>query len=83
MQNKWFPTIGIKENWKVILLSIIGAATFWFFNALNKNYDARISYPLSFSFDRDSVIVVEPLAEEVKIDVTSGGWNLLRKTFCR
>lgn len=76
-----FPTNGIRENWKVVLLSILGAATFWFFNALNKNYDARISYPLTFSFERDSVIVVKPLSEDVKIDVSSGGWNLLRKTF--
>lgn len=63
------------------MLSLLGATTFWFFNALNKNYDARISYPIDFVFDRDSVVVMEPLAEAVVIDVSSGGWNLLRKTF--
>ncbi|MFY0607869.1 MAG: hypothetical protein JXR10_14215 [Cyclobacteriaceae bacterium] len=69
------------NNWKVVLLSILGATTFWFFNALNKDYDARISYPVAFEFDRDSVVVMEPLASTLKIDVSSGGWNLLRKTF--
>jgi len=69
------------DNWKVVVLSLVGATTFWFFNALNKNYDARISYPIEFVFDRDSVVVMEPLASTLSIDVSSGGWNLLRKTF--
>ena len=69
------------NNWKVVVLSLIGATTFWFFNALNKSYDARISYPIEFIFDRDSVVVMKPLASTLSIDVTSGGWNLMRKTF--
>lgn len=69
------------DNWKVVVLSLVGATTFWFFNALNKNYDARISYPIEFDFNRDSVVVMEPLATTLTIDVSSGGWNLLRKTF--
>lgn len=68
-------------NLKVVILSLVAATTFWFFNALNKNYNARINYPLKFEFDRDSVVVVEALPDEVLIDVSSGGWNLLRKTF--
>lgn len=63
------------------MLSLIGATTFWFFNALNKNYDARISYPIEFQFDRDSVVIMKPLQSTVSIDVSSGGWNLFRKTF--
>ncbi len=68
-------------NLKVVILSLVAATTFWFFNALNKNYDARINYPLEFEFARDSVVIVEELPDEVLIDVSSGGWNLLRKTF--
>ncbi len=71
---------GFKQNWKVVLLSVSGAATFWFFNAMNKTYDTRIDYPLNFVFERDSVVVISPLAETIKIDVSSGGWNLIRKT---
>lgn len=67
------------NNWKVVLLSLLGATTFWFFNALNKNYDARISYPIEFEFEQDSVVIMKPLATTVAIDVSSGGWNLLRK----
>lgn len=69
------------NNWKVVSLSLIGATTFWFFNALNKNYDASINYPVEFLFDRDSVVVMKPLPNTVNIDVSSGGWNLFRKTF--
>lgn len=72
---------GLNDNWKVVVLAIVGAATFWFFNALNKNYDTRVNYPLEFEFDKDSVVVVAPLADEVHVDVNGGGWNLLRKTF--
>lgn len=68
-------------NLKVVILSLVAATTFWFFNALNKNYDARINYPLEFEFVRDSVVIVDELPDEVLIDVSSGGWNLLRKTF--
>ncbi|MEP3386784.1 MAG: hypothetical protein ABJO02_01265 [Reichenbachiella sp.] len=71
---------GLKDNWKVVVLSILGATTFWFFNAMNKSYDTRVDYPLSYTFVQDSVVVMEPLAKQIKIDVTSGGWNLIRKT---
>lgn len=70
-----------KKNWKVVLLSVFGATTFWFFNAMSKNYNARLDYPVNYVFGRDSVVVVEPLQDKVKIHVQSGGWNLLRKTF--
>lgn len=72
---------GIFNNWKVVSLSLIGATTFWFFNALNKNYDTNISYPVEFDFNRDSVVVMKSLPGTLDINVSSGGWNLLRKTF--
>lgn len=71
---------GFQKNWKVVVLSALGAATFWFFNAMNKNYDTRLDYPLAYSFNRDSVIIVDPLSDYIKIDVSSGGWNLIRRT---
>lgn len=70
----------ILKNWKVVIISLIGATTFWFFNALNKNYDANIDYPVEFTFSRDSNVVMVPLPSSVRLNVSSGGWNLLRKT---
>ncbi len=69
------------RNWKVVVLSFVGASTFWFFNELNKEYTTRLIYPLEFNFQRDSVVIMEPLPQTLKVDVTSGGWNLLRRTF--
>lgn len=69
------------NSWKVVLLSLLGATTFWFFNELNKEYTTRLIYPLKFNFERDSVVVMQPLPESIKVDVSGGGWNLLRRTF--
>ncbi len=69
-----------KNNWKVVALCVLGATTFWFFNALNKDYATRMNYPVEFVFDQDGVVVVEELPEKVSIVISGGGWNLLRKT---
>ena len=69
-----------KSNWKVVALCVLGATTFWFFNALNKDYATRINYPVEFIFDEEDVVVVEELPEKVSLVVSGGGWNLLRKT---
>jgi hypothetical protein len=68
------------ENWKVVVLCILAATTFWFFNALNKSYTTKINYPIQFDFDREGVIIVDELPSKVRLNVSGGGWNLLRKT---
>lgn len=69
------------SNWKVVLLSFLGAATFWFFSALGKEYNTRIKYPLEVVFNEDSLVLMQPLPETVEVDVTGGGWDLFRKSF--
>ena len=69
------------SNWKVVFLSFLGATTFWFFSALGKQYNTRIKHPIEFVFDRDSLVVIQPLAEFVELDVTGGGWDLFRHGF--
>jgi hypothetical protein len=69
-----------KGKWRVVALCIIGATTFWFFNALNKQYATRINYPVEFLYDEQDVIVVNELPKRVSIVVSGGGWSLLRKT---
>ena len=64
----------------MVALCVLGATTFWFFNALNKDYATRINYPIEFIFDEEDVVVVEELPEKVSLVVSGGGWNLLRKT---
>ena len=68
-------------SWKVIILCFIGAATFWFFSALGKEYSYRIKHPIEFVFDTDSLIAVKPLPEFVDVDVSGGGWDLFKESF--
>jgi hypothetical protein len=59
-------------------LSIGTAAIFWFFNALNKDYDTTIGYPVDWQFDAEEYIVIDELPERIRINVNGMGWNLLR-----
>ncbi len=66
------------DNLKVVAYCIITAATFWFFSALNKEYDASVKYPVEWNFNRDEFIIIEELPEYIQINVSGLGWNLLR-----
>jgi hypothetical protein len=59
-------------------LSIGTAAIFWFFNALNKDYDTTIGHPVNWQFDSEAYIVIDELPESIRINVNGLGWNLLR-----
>lgn len=81
---KWLTATfrpGQNNNWKVVALCFIGAATFWFFNALNKQYNASLSYPIRFEFENQGLIITQPLPDEVVLELQGGGWDMLRKTF--
>lgn len=71
----------IFSNWKVVVLSFLGATTFWFFSALGKQYNSRITYPIEFIYDRDSLIAIQPLSKKVDLEVSGGGWDLLREGY--
>ena len=61
---------------------MLAATTFWFFSALNKSdYSTKIEYPITFVYPADSTILLGELPENIILDVSGGGWNLLRKTF--
>lgn len=68
------------SQWKVVGVAFVTAATFWFFNSLNKDYTTNLNYPVEFSFNKDSLIAVRNLPSNIELDVTGGGWSLLRKT---
>ncbi|MDX5346375.1 MAG: hypothetical protein LPK19_03930, partial [Hymenobacteraceae bacterium] len=58
----------------------MAATTFWLLNALNKSYTTKVSYPIRFVYNEQKLIPVQPLPEEVYINVTGKGWKLLRKS---
>ena len=57
------------------------ATGFWFINALNKEHDILVHYPLDFVFDDKEVIITYPLPKTILIDIHGAGWNLLFRTF--
>ena len=62
----------------MIILCLLAALTFWLLNAMNDSYTTTVSYPVEFIFDTDRYVPVEPLPEEIQINVSGLGWNLLR-----
>ena len=73
-----FPQEG---NYKIVALCVAGATIFWFFSALNKpNYTTRIRYPIAFSYNTDSTYLLSSLPEDITLEISGGGWDLLRKT---
>src|SRR5688572_11639754 len=69
-----------KRNWKAVALCVFAATVFWFFNALNKNYTANITFPLAFEYRQEGYIPVRPLPDKIKVNVTGIGWNLFRRS---
>lgn len=67
------------QQWKVVIIAFAVATTFWFFNSLNKNYTTSLNYPVAFVYNKDSLISVRRLPSSIDLDVSGGGWNLLRK----
>jgi len=67
-------------NWQVFFSSLMLASVFWVLSALNKVYTARIYYPVQFEYNRDSLVAVRELPKEIPVNVTGGGWELLKKT---
>jgi hypothetical protein len=69
-----------KTNWKAVVLCLIAANVFWFFNALNKEHTATIAYPLELRYDQTRFISVKNLPAQVSLNITGSGWDLLRKS---
>jgi hypothetical protein len=66
------------NRFRVILLCLAAATTFWFLNAMNKQHTATLNYPVEFLYNKEQYVEVEELPTEVVINVNGLGWNLLR-----
>lgn len=69
-----------KKNWRAVVLCIVAAGVFWFFNAMNKSYTTNASFPVQFAFDEEFYMPVEPLPEHLRMNVTGVGWDLFRRS---
>ena len=65
-----------------VLLCLGAAALFWFLNALNKpGYTLNVEYPIRFVYDDSSFVATSPLPHDVRVNVSSDGWGLLRHSW--
>ena len=69
-----------KTNWKAVALCLVAATVFWFFNALNKEHTATISFPIEFQYDQTVFIPAKALPQNILLNITGSGWDLLRKS---
>ena len=60
------------------MLAIATATVFWLFNALNKEYDATVGYPIHWEFNAEQYIIVDEPPSTIMINVKGLGWNLIR-----
>jgi len=65
-------------RWHLLLFCVSGATVFWLFNALNKEYTTEIECPVQFAIDESKVEFVEPPPRTLPLEVTGGGWKLVR-----
>ncbi|MEX1241984.1 MAG: hypothetical protein WEB30_19855 [Cyclobacteriaceae bacterium] len=69
-----------RRNWKAVVLCVVTATVFWFFNALNKTYTTNINFPLIFDYDNENFIPVDGLPQYVRLNVTGNGWELFKRS---
>jgi len=69
-----------RTNWKAVALCFFTALVFWLFTSLNKDHTTNITFPLQFDFDNERFVAVQT-PQQVSINVSGNGWDLLRKSF--
>ncbi len=66
-----------------MLLCLIGGTMIWMLNALNKNYTAVIKCAVRYEFGSKNLVIVNPPPDKIDLNVSAGGWKLLRRTLLR
>ncbi|MCY4418820.1 MAG: hypothetical protein OXB93_03120, partial [Cytophagales bacterium] len=63
-----------------LLVSVFVAFVFWFLNAFNRTYTASLDFPIEFSYDEETVVVVDELPKEILLNISGAGWDILKTT---
>ncbi len=70
-----------KLDIKVVVISFLFAATFWFFRAMNNLYDYTVKYDIVVDYDNTEWIQTNEGGKKVPINVSGKGWFLLGQAF--
>lgn len=64
--------------YRAVTACLLASGVFWQMNALNKTYTTELRYPLSWRYDEQRYVPLNPLPATVPVTVTGQGWRLLR-----
>lgn len=67
-------------NWKAIIVCFFTATTFWVFHSLNSDHTATIKLPFEVVFEGENIIPLQSPPEQISVNVSGYGWNLLSKS---
>jgi hypothetical protein len=71
-----------KGDLKIIAFCVFIAVVFWVFNALNRNFNTQINYPIKISYDKNKIMSIDKVNPSfLRLNVSSFGWALVRKGF--
>ena len=71
-----------KGDLKIIVFCGLVATIFWFFNALNRNFNTQIKYPIQITYDKNEIMSVgKVMPSYLRLNVSSFGWVLVRRGF--
>lgn len=68
-------------NLKPLILCFLAATLFWVLDTLSRGgYTTKIDYPIEFQYDQNQYIPLQQLPQKITIDLTSTGWDLVKKS---
>ena len=71
-----------KGDFRIAFFCACLAVLFWVFNALNRNYNTDIKFPVKIKFDKNKIVQLEKSEPQfVHLNVSSFGWTLVRRGF--
>jgi hypothetical protein len=68
------------QDFKIVLLCVMGATIIWVLSALNKTYTSVITCPIELDYEGENTIMVKSPPEHVEANVTGVGWDLLKQS---
>jgi len=71
-------TIKNNKKFKVVVLCIVVATTFWFFNAMNYRYTTNVRFPLKYNVRSNQLTLTSTVPKRIGINVYGTGWDILK-----
>ena len=68
------------QDFKIVLLCVMGATIIWVLSALNKTYTSVINCPIELDYAGENTIMVKSPPDHVEANVTGVGWDLLKQS---